>query len=152
MSNLFRDNVFGGCEETMVTNNCDQYAYSDACSDAWYLYSYPILLFSYIIVEKNGIRIRVFSSLYVDMYVLLTNCLQKSYIYILLPQLINLVWTTKCQYIRHISIFHYAIVLFLNLNIISIAPQRYIQSFIFILLNSALKQESVVFKYSSNIA
>ena len=34
VSNLFRDNGFGGCEETMVTNNCDQYAYSDACSDA----------------------------------------------------------------------------------------------------------------------
>ena len=34
VSNLFRDNGFGGCEETMVTNNCDQYAYSDTCSDA----------------------------------------------------------------------------------------------------------------------
>ena len=87
--NFFRDNGFGGCEETMVTNNCDQYAYSDACSDAWYLYSYFTLLFSYMIVEKNGIRFRVFSSLYVDMSVIFTNCLQNSYIYICLPQLIS---------------------------------------------------------------
>ena len=49
----------------MVTNNCDQYAYSDACSDAWYLYFYLILIF-FIIIKKSGIRFRIFSSLCVD--------------------------------------------------------------------------------------